>query len=209
MQLLFNYTRFSLEAHWIIFLITYLIIFLSYFLLNIKRRNKLIDEYVIINAFFIFYILSVIRLVFTPIELWNSEYQAYFIKNILGRDPFTFWEILNINLIPFRSLIMTLSAPLIFWRLTLRFVFGNFILLLPLPIFLGLKVKKELTFKQVIIISFLTTLFIEISQLLINILTGWPNHLVCVDDLLLNILGAIFGYFIFKKKRVFFEKIIS
>ncbi|MCL1990934.1 MAG: VanZ family protein [Defluviitaleaceae bacterium] len=168
------------------------------------------DHRVIINAFFIFYLLFVFRFVFIPFSMWPNEAdRVYFITEIMqGKLP-TWWEIANINFVPLRSLMRTLSAPLVIWRFTFVFVSGNFILLFPLSIFVGLLSRKGLTFKKALLIGFLTTLFIESTQLLINLTTRWSNRLVCVDDLLLNTLGALLGYFVFKKYHRFFEKIIS
>ncbi|MCL1989399.1 MAG: VanZ family protein [Defluviitaleaceae bacterium] len=159
---------------------------------------------------FIFYLLSVFELVFTPIDIFvDLELRDEFIRGFLQQETWGWWDIATVNLIPFRSLIRTLSASLFLWRFTLRAVVGNFILLLPLPILIGLLSKKELTLKKAVLIGFGSSLFIESTQLLINTLTGWPNRLACVDDLLLNTLGAIVGYFIYKKYHRFFEKIIS
>jgi len=190
--------NFTFEPHLIVYMALYLIVFTLYYVFSFKKRGTWLDKHVIINAFFIFYLLSVFRFVFTPFSIWSNV-----------ADQFSWWEIANVNLIPFRSLIQTLSAPLLMWRFTLLFVVGNFILLFPLPIFVGLLSKKEFTFKKALLIGFLATLFIESGQLIINLTTGFPNRLVCVDDLLLNTLGAICGYFIFKKCQRFFEKIIS
>lgn len=201
----------TFELRMIVYAILHLIIFTVYYFVTLKKRERWIDNRVIINAFFILYLLLIFRFVFTPFTMWlDSSNREQFIREILQREELlTWWEVANINLVPFRSLIQTLSAPLVIWRFTLLFVVGNLILLLPLPIFIGLLTKRELTFKKAFMIGFLTTLFIECMQLVINLATGWPNRLVCVDDLLLNTLGAMVGYFIFKKYHHFFEKIIS
>ena len=187
----------------------YFLVFVIYYLLTMKKRQKWIDKNVILNAFFIFYILMVLYFVWLPIEIIIPDDRIQIIMHTLNREYLTTSEIANMNLVPFRSLVATLNAPLFLWRFTLRAVVGNFVLLLPVPILLGLRSKKELTFKKVVLIGFLTTFFIESSQLVINFLTGWPNRLVCVDDLLLNTLGVVVGYFIFKRYRSFFEKTIS
>jgi len=202
-------SRFTFELRSIVYVVLYLIIFMLYYFLTLKRRGKRLDHRVIINAFFIFYLLSVFRFVFTPFMMWfDAADRAEFITLIFQQESLTLWEVANINLIPLRSLIQTVSAPLFMWRTTLRFVVGNFMLLFPLPIFIGLLSKKELTFKKALLIGFLATLFIESGQLVINLATGFPNRLVCVDDLLLNTLGAIVGYFVFKKCHRFFKNIV-
>jgi len=201
---------FRFQPHWLVFMILYLIIFIIYFFSTLKRRAKWLNNDAIVNAFFIFYLLAVAYLVFTPISIWTTSNQDDFVIQVLQREPFTWWEIANINLIPFRSLVQTLGGLRDgFYLLTLRAIGGNFIMLFPLPIFLGLLSKRALTFKKVVIIGFCTTLFIESMQLVINLSTRWPNRLVCVDDLLLNTLGVIVGYLVYKKWYRFFQKIIS
>jgi len=202
--------RFTIDLHWTFHLWVWLIIFILYYFLTLRKREGWLDHRVIINAFFIFYLLFVFRFVFIPFSMWPNEAdRVYFITEIMqGKLP-TWWEIANINFVPLRSLMRTLSAPLVIWRFTFVFVSGNFILLFPLSIFVGLLSRKGLTFKKALLIGFLTTLFIESTQLLINLTTRWSNRLVCVDDLLLNTLGALLGYFVFKKYHRFFEKIIS
>lgn len=201
----------TFELRMIVYVALYLIIFAVYYFITLKKRGHWLDNRVIINAFFILYLLLLFRFVFTPFTMWlDASNRERFIREILQREELlTWWEIANINLVPFRSIIQTLSAPLVIWRFTLLFLVGNFILLLPLPIFVGLLMKRELSLRKAFMIGFLTTLFIESIQLVINLATGWPNRLVCVDDLLLNTLGAVVGCFVFGKYHHFFEKIIS
>jgi glycopeptide antibiotics resistance protein len=74
--------------------------------------------------------------------------------------------------------------------------FFNFLLLAPLGIYLAYYFKKD--WKKTFLISFLFSLFLELSQL-----TGlfWlypkPYRLFSVDDLMLNSLGGLFGYIIY------------
>jgi len=120
-----------------------------------------------------------------------------------GGTDLTIAQIANINLIPFRNLSFTIRFST--FRAILWGVGGNFIMLMPLPIFIGLRSNKPLIFKQALLFSFLTTLFIESTQLVLNLAGGWPSRLVCVDDLILNTLGALVGYAIFKKFPNLFE----
>lgn len=203
-----GFTSFGLDPQPIVWIVLYLIAFLIYYLLTAKKREKWIDRNVIIYVFFIFYIISVVRLVLTPIEIWNPEYQFYYMRAFRGRDPYTFRELLgNIGFVPFESIIFTLTSG-VHWPLVLRAVVGNIILLLPLPIFLGLLPKTDFTFKKTILIAFLTSFSIEIVQLIINILTSWPNRMVLVDDLILNTFGAILGYWLYKKFGYLLENIV-
>lgn len=202
---------FTFEPNWMFYIILYFVVLIIYYLATLKKRKKWLDTNVIVNTFFIFYILNVLRLVFTPIDIWfDTAFRDSLIRDFLQQETFTWWDIANINLIPFRSIIETFGGlEYGLYLFTLRAIGGNFIMLMPLPIFLGLIMKEELTFKKTVTIGFLTSLFIEITQLVINLATGWPNRLVCIDDLLLNTLGIMVGYFIFKKWHTFFENIVT
>lgn len=204
-----GFTSFGLDPQPIVWIVLYSIVFLIYYFLTARKRVKWIDRNVIINLFFIFYIISVMRLVLTPIEIWNPEYQIYYMRAFRGREPYTFRELVgHISFIPFDSIIFTLTSG-VQWSLILRAVVGNIILLFPLSIFVGLLSQIEFTFKKTILCAFLVSFTIESVQFIINILTRWPNRLVLVDDLILNTFGAILGYWIYKKFGYLLENIIT
>ncbi|NEU05389.1 VanZ family protein [Clostridium senegalense] len=74
-------------------------------------------------------------------------------------------------------------------------VFFNLLLILPLGIYLRYYFKKS--FKQTLIITFLVSLFFEITQLTgIYGIYKYPYRVFDVDDLIINTLGGIIGYFI-------------
>lgn len=71
----------------------------------------------------------------------------------------------------------------------------NFFLLMPLGVYLRYHFKRNL--KQTILITFITSLFFEITQL--TALYGYynaPYRLFDVDDLILNTCGGTLGYFL-------------
>ncbi len=69
---------------------------------------------------------------------------------------------------------------------------GNFVLFLPMGIFLPILFKRLSIFKKYIITIILVLLLIEIIQAIIRL--GSFD----IDDLLLNLLGAILGFSIYK-----------
>jgi glycopeptide antibiotics resistance protein len=73
-----------------------------------------------------------------------------------------------------------------------RQIFGNFIMLLPLGIFLPLLYKQASSFAKVILISLLISISIELIQLINN------SRRTDIDDLILNTAGAIAGFLIYK-----------
>lgn len=69
---------------------------------------------------------------------------------------------------------------------------GNFVLFLPMGIFLPILFKRLSIFKKYIITIILVLLLIEIIQVITRL--GSFD----IDDLLLNLLGAILGFSIYK-----------
>lgn len=69
---------------------------------------------------------------------------------------------------------------------------GNFVLFLPMGIFLPILFKRLSIFKKYIITIILVLLSIEIIQVITRL--GSFD----IDDLLLNLLGAILGFSIYK-----------
>lgn len=69
---------------------------------------------------------------------------------------------------------------------------GNFVLFLPMEIFLPILFKRLSIFKKYIITIILVLLLIEIIQVITRL--GSFD----IDDLLLNLLGAILGFSIYK-----------
>ncbi|MCL1990325.1 MAG: VanZ family protein [Defluviitaleaceae bacterium] len=205
----YGFTSFGLEPQPVVWLTLYAIVLVIYYVATMKRREKWIDKKMVVHVFFIFYIISVLRFTFTPLEIWGAEYRFYFMRAFMDREPFTFWEIVSaVDLVPLRSIIFTLRST-VHWPLILRAIGGNIIILLPFSIFLGLLSEKEYALKKVALTVFLVSLSIETLQLGVNLLTGWHNRLVLVDDLILNTLGAVLGYFIFKKFGHLFDAIVT
>ncbi|WP_125151960.1 VanZ family protein [Clostridium rectalis] len=78
-------------------------------------------------------------------------------------------------------------------RAFLQIVF-NILLFIPLGIYIRYYFRKDL--KRVILISFIISLFFEITQLTgLYGLYKYPYRLFDVDDLMLNTLGGIIGYY--------------
>lgn len=195
-----GFMGFTFDMHLMIFIFTYLIIFGIYYLLTLKKQGKTFNERTVINAFFIFYLLSLFRLVFLPLDVWSPEW-----RDIL-------WHTQNIsfsnfyNIIPFYSIRTTFETALPLF--ILRGVGGNLLLLLPLPIFIGL-LSNKMTPQKSLLIGIYTSLFIEIIQFILNIVTWYPNRLACIDDIILNTFGAFIGGGIYIKLPFLFQKPIN
>lgn len=78
------------------------------------------------------------------------------------------------------------------YKLSSKQVVGNFIMLLPLGIFIPLLYKKISNFFLVLIVAFLASALIETLQLVTSF------RAADVDDVFLNTLGACTGYILFR-----------
>jgi len=67
----------------------------------------------------------------------------------------------------------------------------------PLGVFIGLY-KSNYLFKNVILIVFLSSLLIEITQLCISLVTGYPSRVFDTSDLILNTIGGLIGWWLLK-----------
>lgn len=75
---------------------------------------------------------------------------------------------------------------------------GNLFLLTPLSILLPIIWNKCSQFKWCFAFCFLTSLLIETFQLVENILGVAIGRICDIDDLILNSIGVVIGYFIYK-----------
>lgn len=69
-------------------------------------------------------------------------------------------------------------------------VWGISALLAPLPVLVYFHVHS---IKRACVVAFSVAVLIEPVQLLVNVLTGFPNFVVDVDDTLLQLLGCLAG----------------
>ncbi len=76
-------------------------------------------------------------------------------------------------------------------------VIGNILLLIPLGFYI-LLFNKKIKAGYYLILVFLLSMVIELTQLFISSRVGYVYRTFDVDDLLLNSIGAMIGYFIAK-----------
>lgn len=110
----------------------------------------------------------------------------------------------GINLIPFKAIIHSIKnigvggfSAAFDIKLLLRNVGGNTLLLLPLGILAPVLWKKFRSLKSCFILGIITSLSIEFLQLIEGLLKlGF--RIVDIDDLILNVLGLVIGYSLYK-----------
>lgn len=102
------------------------------------------------------------------------------------------------NLIPFRNLYDFLTAPVKatdYYIILLKNVLGNLVLFLPFGFFLPALFSKCANFKKLFLITLITLFILELVQFL-TMLGAFD-----INDIILNLLGAIVGFSINKCMR--------
>ncbi len=96
----------------------------------------------------------------------------------------------SLNLVPFSTVLQYASGNMGVYHMLINLI-GNIVAFMPLGFLSPLSFKSFRRFSRVLLLTFLSTVLIEINQYAFSV--G-----VCdIDDVLLNILGGIFGYYIF------------
>jgi glycopeptide antibiotics resistance protein len=78
-----------------------------------------------------------------------------------------------------------------------RNLLGNIIMFMPLGILLPLLMRKR-NFWRILLISAASAVFVEFMQFLIGVFVGYHYRQVSIDDVILNLAGAILGWLIYK-----------
>lgn len=188
---------FHYEAVIIVGLPIWFIIRIATLIIRKKSGKKILIGKEIMTNLFVLYILLLVGITLFPIEIIFGEGHREL------RSMLTLEQRIGINIIPLRAYIQgffSLKESNIGYYFFIRSILGNIILLMP---FIGylLMYKKELrSIKNVTITAFVISLSIELLQLLENLsyLSGISGRTVNVDDLILNTIGGILGYCIFK-----------
>nr|WP_243864245.1 VanZ family protein [Alkalibacillus almallahensis] len=142
--------------------------------INVIYRKKKFDiKQEIINLFYLMSVLWIIGITIFPIEIGISH--RYGPSN---------------NFVPFSSIQDLLSHT--YYMVPLKNIVGNILLFVPLGFMLSLKFSKLNSVTRVGVAGLLISSLIELVQLLL------PIRAFDVDDIILNTLGSIFGFFVLK-----------
>lgn len=153
--------------------------------IKIKQGIKinLYDE--ILTNLFVLYFLILIGITIFPIYI--GEPMDY-IKSM------SFIERCNINILPFTDYF----RGGLYLRTLVRILLGNFLLLTPFIMFLCAKKEEMRNLKSCTITALLISVIIESTQLITNLLLISGLRTVNIEDLILNTLGGVLAYYIFK-----------
>lgn len=158
--------------------------------ISLKINNKIIDpkKEFIINCFAMYTIL-LIRVTLLPITLNISSYTI----------NLKYLPINAIPIIPLVDNILPLNLSHIF--LIIKNTIGNIILFLPFGSIAPFIFKKLDNLKSIFIISIIISCSIEILQLFEYIFSISENtRITDINDIILNVLGALIGFLIYKKR---------
>ncbi|GAA0071271.1 hypothetical protein UT300003_27950 [Clostridium sardiniense] len=152
-----------------------------------KRSNlKFSTKRVIWNTLFAIYILVVMSITIFPIII-NTQ--------------ITIDVSATINLVPFKETINLFNSlldsfsPLFAIKLFLVNVLGNILLFTPLGFLLPIVNPNINNIKHIFKISLIATISIELIQFITSLSGGF--RVTDIDDVILNILGGLFGFLIF------------
>lgn len=150
-------------------------------LLYLKWRRKEELPYLICFLIFGVYILEVVKLTFFPLAITGSFAEAS------RADPE--W-LTYINLIPFSV------GKAGYDNLGILQFAQNILLMLPFGF--GVNFVARVRRKDFIWLPFAIGFGIEFGQLIISLLLGYPYRVVDITDALLNGLGVLLGYILFR-----------
>jgi glycopeptide antibiotics resistance protein len=157
-------------------------------MLKVKVFKNLWKLAFIIYIFFLLYLTILKRFYFGSVTgLFLDNYQLD-LKLYLDY---------NVNLIPFKTIIGYLTNPPN-TKIAMTNIIGNILAFMPLGFLTPVIFKRLQLWFKVCILSFGVSMMIEITQILLRV--GSAD----IDDLILNTLGGLIGYFLF-----IFSKIIS
>ncbi|MFE6796878.1 VanZ family protein [Paenibacillus chitinolyticus] len=180
----------------IFFVVLTFALFIPWLIYTYRKYNFLPFSTTLISFSFIFYFLAALFLVLLPLPE---------IRNTCSlQKPGT----QHYSLMPFQFIVDTfgnsgivLSQPatyrLLFNQPSFYQAFFNFLLLLPFGVYLRYFFQDKKYWKKALGITFLLTLFYEVTQVTgIYGINNCPYRIFDVDDLLLNTTGGVLGFFI-------------
>ena len=161
------------------------LLYIIFRFLKLKKNNSDINsKKEVLYLIFVCYIVGLFNLVLVPRNFWNTIWHNIFYN--LNENPFEGIFDFSYNFIPTIYKIIIGEYALGSWVKTM--IVGNLLMFIPMGILLSLcfkNFKKKNMFKYAI----LTPLAIEAIQLVVG-------RSFDIDDLVMNFLGIVIGYYI-------------
>ena len=167
------------EFLYIISIPIYIILLVVLLIKKIKLKN------ILLYTIFYIYITSLLAVKLFPIPIaWLEEISTYITNTN--------------NFIPLNSIldiILNKNLPLI---VKFKQVIWNIIIFIPLWFLIPFIWKNKNNFKKALFIWALWTILIETTQFIISIILGFNYKVTDIDDIILNTLGFIIWFCIFR-----------
>lgn len=139
-------------------------------------------------------LIRLIGIIMFVLYLFYLIYLTFF-DHTYGRNVFQ----RRINLIPFKTIVKFLTSSYN-WDFVMINIAGNIAAFVPMGFLLPMVFSRMKSFTKVIAVVFLATLSIEIFQYVFAVGT-------CdIDDIILNVLGGVVGYFIIRSTAALISK---
>jgi len=105
----------------------------------------------------------------------------------------------NINLIPYVQILYQYeNKPPIFWML---YTLGNIIMFIPFGMLFPAIYRRRFKWLATVFLGAVTSLIIEVTQYFFTV-----NRAADIDDFILNVIGSMLGYILFKIHQKFTTK---
>lgn len=149
--------------------------------IGLKKRIPIRQQ---LLAFLLFgYLLGVIAVTFFPIPIDPNMIKV--LRSSSGE--------IHKNLLPFNTIILMIKNNPWHFHAFLN-IAGNVSLFVPFGFLIPILFKNFNRPLKLISLGFITTLAIEISQLIISYMAGFTFRSFDIDDIILNTLGVIVGF---------------
>ena len=146
--------------------------------------KKIFFKKIILYSLFYFYIITLLAVTIFPIPIqWLKEIWIYGGNN---------------NFIPFSSIRGILFNDNLHVIIKMKQIIGNIILFIPMGFFIPFIWKSKTYYKKTLLIGIVYSFCIELLQYIISFLLWFNYKVTDIDDILLNTLGFIIGFFLYK-----------
>ena len=167
-------------------------------ILTQKRKKGKLYQFVIASVFIAYVCILLYLTVFE--RLYRETVTGLFLENYTLDGSLYFRY--SVNLVPFKTISLYVNNPPNF-HTAITNLAGNMIAFIPLGFLLPTVSKKIRNYKSILLISAATSTAIELIQLLLRV--GSTD----IDDVILNAVGGLMGYFIFKSGMYISEYLIK
>jgi glycopeptide antibiotics resistance protein len=176
--------RISIEGVFICFI--FVMIFVT--AIHFYRKKKGKAKYSLFTkAILTFYFLLLMDTAILGFEVATGEMLQEIIKESREYSFFQF--------IPFYSIKTAFIEPGL-WEFVVIQNVGNILLLFPLAY--SMRILKDMSVKKVFITCLIIDIGIEFIQMMTNIITRIPSHMVDIDDIILNMTGVVLALLVAK-----------